>query len=100
MPIIHTGQNQDGLSTVTTDGEITVKEQHGVPAGNPIGLGFRVPLFIISPWTRGNLGTYVSCPRGGSRAHRAARTVQHAQCSAQCSTQCSAQRGGPQWHTL
>jgi phospholipase C len=28
-------------------------DNFGHPAGNPIGLGFRVPLMIISPWTRG-----------------------------------------------
>lgn len=38
----------DGVSTVTTQGEITA-------VGLPIGLGFRVPLLIISPWTRGNI---------------------------------------------
>eukprot|EP01116_Phalansterium_solitarium_P008712 TRINITY_DN22675_c0_g1_i2.p1 TRINITY_DN22675_c0_g1~~TRINITY_DN22675_c0_g1_i2.p1 ORF type:complete len:683 (+),score=260.03 TRINITY_DN22675_c0_g1_i2:82-2130(+) len=37
----------NGVSTVTTVGEVT-------DAGKPIGLGFRVPLMIISPWTRGN----------------------------------------------
>ena len=35
----------DGLSTVTTTGEIS--------GGKPIGLGFRVPLIVVSPWTRG-----------------------------------------------
>lgn len=44
----------DGKSTVSVVGELTLKEQFGIPAGNPIGLGFRVPLFIISPWTRGD----------------------------------------------
>lgn len=34
-------------------GEITTEPWLGVPAGNPIGLGFRVPLIIVSPWTRG-----------------------------------------------
>ena len=35
----------DGLSTVSVAGEIE--------NGQPIGLGFRVPLLIVSPWTRG-----------------------------------------------
>ncbi|MFD7417888.1 phosphocholine-specific phospholipase C [Kitasatospora purpeofusca] len=35
----------DGLSTVSTAGEIS--------AGKPIGLGFRVPMIVVSPWTRG-----------------------------------------------
>lgn len=43
----------DGASTVTTVGELTLKEQFNQPPGSPIGLGFRVPFFIISPWTRG-----------------------------------------------
>jgi len=38
-----------GKSTVTTVGEIS--------KGKPIGLGFRVPMIIISPWTKGG---YVS----------------------------------------
>lgn len=46
---------RDGKSTVTTVGELTLKLRYGhIPKGNPIGLGFRVPLFIISPWTRGD----------------------------------------------
>jgi len=43
----------DGISTVTVEGELTTDMRFGIPAGNPIGLGFRVPLIIISPWTRG-----------------------------------------------
>eukprot|EP00750_Incisomonas_marina_P023839 INCI5061.1.p1 GENE.INCI5061.1~~INCI5061.1.p1 ORF type:complete len:955 (+),score=131.17 INCI5061.1:258-2867(+) len=42
----------DGASTVETTGEITTAQTIGVPAGNSIGMGFRVPLFVISPWTR------------------------------------------------
>lgn len=38
----------DGSSTVTVKGEVTLE-------GQPIGLGFRVPMIVISPWTRGNL---------------------------------------------
>lgn len=44
---------KEGLSTVTVEGEITKVETQGIPAGNPIGLGFRVPMMIVSPWTRG-----------------------------------------------
>jgi phospholipase C len=39
-------QPGDGLSTVNTTGEVTSLEL-------PIGLGFRVPLLLVSPWTRG-----------------------------------------------
>ena len=35
----------NGLSTVSTAGEIS--------AGKPIGLGFRVPMTVISPWSTG-----------------------------------------------
>jgi phospholipase C len=37
--------SSDGISTVSTVGEIT--------SGQPIGFGFRVPLIAISPWSRG-----------------------------------------------
>lgn len=43
----------DGVSTVTTKGEITTKEVNGVAAGHQIGPAFRVPFFAISPWSRG-----------------------------------------------
>jgi phospholipase C len=36
-------------------GELLPIAQLGVPAGTPVGLGFRVPLIIVSPWTRGHL---------------------------------------------
>jgi phospholipase C len=42
----------DGDSTMTTLGEITTESYVSVPPGNPIGFGFRVPLIIVSPWTR------------------------------------------------
>ena len=45
----------DGKSSVTTMGELLPAAQLGVPAGSPVGLGFRVPLIIVSPWTRGHL---------------------------------------------
>eukprot|EP00163_Fabomonas_tropica_P007383 TRINITY_DN17108_c0_g1_i1.p1 TRINITY_DN17108_c0_g1~~TRINITY_DN17108_c0_g1_i1.p1 ORF type:complete len:746 (+),score=151.01 TRINITY_DN17108_c0_g1_i1:2-2239(+) len=35
----------DGISTVSVEGELT-------PQNLPIGLGFRVPAFAISPWSR------------------------------------------------
>jgi phospholipase C len=37
--------SSDGLSTVTTTGEIS--------SGQPIGFGFRVPMIVVSPWSRG-----------------------------------------------
>ena len=43
-----------GASTVTTEGELTKTEEFHIPAGHPIGLGWRVPLFLISPWSRGD----------------------------------------------
>jgi phospholipase C len=42
----------DGESTVDIDGEIIKSSVEGVAAGTPIGMGFRVPLFIVSPWSR------------------------------------------------
>lgn len=43
----------EGVSTVTVEGEVNTNVLTTVPA--PIGLGFRVPLLIVSPWTRGNI---------------------------------------------
>jgi len=43
----------DGISTVDVTGELTREVIQGVPTGSPIGLGFRVPILIVSPWTRG-----------------------------------------------
>eukprot|EP01039_Chlorochromonas_danica_P011446 gene11446-12800_t len=43
----------NGYSTVTVEGEINSDVLTSEPA--PIGLGFRVPLLIISPWTRGHI---------------------------------------------
>ncbi len=40
---------------MTPVGELTKDVQFNIAAGHPIGLGFRVPLMIISPWTRGHL---------------------------------------------
>jgi phospholipase C len=45
----------DGKSSATTLGELLPAAQLGVPAGTPVGLGFRVPLIVVSPWTRGHL---------------------------------------------
>ena len=39
--------NGEGASTVTTVGEDN--------GGLPIGLGFRVPLLVVSPWSRGDI---------------------------------------------
>jgi phospholipase C len=45
---------QGGLSTVSTTGELTtVNEDGGTISSSPIGLGIRVPMIIISPWTYG-----------------------------------------------
>lgn len=43
----------EGFSSVDVTGEVNTEVFTSVPA--PIGLGFRVPLLLISPWTRGNL---------------------------------------------
>lgn len=40
----------DGLTTVSPIGEIS-------PEDFPIGLAFRVPFLVVSPWTRGNIVT-------------------------------------------
>jgi phospholipase C len=41
-----------GTSTVSTTGELTtVNESGGTISSSPIGLGYRVPMIIISPWT-------------------------------------------------
>lgn len=43
-----------GKSTVSTTGELTtVNESGSTIASSPIGLGYRVPMIIISPWTYG-----------------------------------------------
>jgi phospholipase C len=43
-----------GKSTVSTTGELTtVNEDGGTISSSPIGLGYRVPMIIISPWTTG-----------------------------------------------
>jgi phospholipase C len=44
---------ESGFSSVTTEGEINTITMTTEP--NPIGLGFRVPIALISPWTRGSL---------------------------------------------
>jgi phospholipase C len=43
----------DGVSTAGVEGEVNFDVHTEVPA--PMGLGFRVPLVVISPWTRGNI---------------------------------------------
>lgn len=45
--------SEEGFSSVTVEGEVNRDVLTEVPA--PIGLGFRVPLLIVSPWTRGNI---------------------------------------------
>eukprot|EP01038_Epipyxis_sp_PR26KG_P011333 gene11333-15197_t len=51
-PPLGTNTNK-GISTVTVEGEINSNVLASEPS--PIGLGFRVPLLIVSPWTRGNI---------------------------------------------
>jgi phospholipase C len=46
-------QGSEGVSSVTVDGEVNNNVLTTVP--EPIGLGFRVPILVISPWTRGNI---------------------------------------------
>lgn len=43
---------EEGLSTVYVEDEI-VTDRDNVKGRAPIGTGFRVPLIIVSPWTRG-----------------------------------------------
>ena len=50
----------DGKSTVSTYGEVLRVKNDGVPPGNPIGPGFRVPMFIVSPWTHAQGGIVYS----------------------------------------
>lgn len=42
-----------GLSTAAVEGEVNSNVMTDEDA--PIGMGFRVPLLIVSPWTRGNI---------------------------------------------
>jgi phospholipase C len=49
-----TGTVMPGYSTVSTAGELTtVNENSSTINPSPIGLGYRVPMIIISPWTTG-----------------------------------------------
>ena len=48
-----TGDGSGGQATMGVVGEINTEVKTEVPA--PIGLGFRVPLLVISPWSRGNI---------------------------------------------
>ena len=50
--------DEDGISTVTTDGELNMDPSNFYSFDStpqPIGMGFRVPLLVISPWSRGNI---------------------------------------------
>ncbi|GFZ93442.1 phosphocholine-specific phospholipase C [Dyella caseinilytica] len=54
VPATSTADNVvvSGYSTVSTTGEIsTVNESGDTISASPIGLGYRVPMIIISPWT-------------------------------------------------
>ena len=43
-----------GKSTISTDGEVTTVNDAGNPITSaPMGLGFRVPMIIVSPWSHG-----------------------------------------------
>jgi phospholipase C len=44
-PPVPPASRSDGYSGVSTEGEIS--------GGEPVGLGARVPLLVVSPWTRG-----------------------------------------------
>jgi len=48
-----TGDGSGGQATMGVLGEINTEVKTEVPA--PIGLGFRVPLLVVSPWSRGNI---------------------------------------------
>jgi phospholipase C len=50
--------DEEGISTVTTDGELNSDPNNLYSFDStpqPIGMGFRVPLLVISPWSRGNI---------------------------------------------
>ena len=53
LPPTNATMHGGGQSTVTTDGELTLESQFNIDQGHPIGLGWRVPMMLISPWTRG-----------------------------------------------
>ena len=52
-PPTNASMHGGGQSTVNTTGELTLETQFNIPKGHPIGLGWRVPLLLISPWSRG-----------------------------------------------
>jgi phospholipase C len=43
---------EDGASTADVSGDLTRTAYANVPPNTPIGMGFRVPMFIVSPWSR------------------------------------------------
>ena len=45
----------DGISTVDASADVPSEAFCAEGLGGPLGLGFRVPCIIVSPWTRGNL---------------------------------------------
>jgi phospholipase C len=45
---VYVGEKSGGQATMGVGGEINTEVKTDVPA--PIGLGFRVPLLVISPW--------------------------------------------------
>lgn len=52
-PPISDEYHNGGSATMPVNGEINTQVKTSKPA--PIGLGFRVPLLLVSPWTRGNI---------------------------------------------
>ena len=51
LPLTPPSGDADGMSTVSTINEIFPGNSEFVPG--PIGLGVRVPMFVVSPWSRG-----------------------------------------------
>ena len=45
---------KEGVTTMSTEGEVNLDATYQNETA-PIGLGFRVPMAVISPWSRGNI---------------------------------------------
>jgi len=68
---------EDGESTADVSGDLTQIATEGVATNSPIGMGFRVPLFVVSPWSRTSGGAVYGarfptdiCTRGCHRFTR------------------------------
>ena len=46
--------DEEGVTTMSTDGEVNFDVNYQNETA-PIGMGFRVPMLVVSPWTRGNI---------------------------------------------